>query len=123
MAGPSVLVKIIGDVSGLGKAVDEASSKVASAAGKMSSVFSGALSGINQTGVLGPLGDALQGVVQGLDAVARSGKGVGLAMIGVVAAGVGIGVALSAVASQQQAATGQLKDAIEGTGNDYVDYG
>jgi hypothetical protein len=119
---PSLYVRVIGDLSGLVKSVDDAGTKVAAAAGKMSSVFRTALGGINATGVLGPLGDTLNGVVQGLDAVAQHGKSAALAMAGVGAAGLAIGAGLAAVASGQQASLGQLKDAIEATGGAFDEY-
>ena len=43
MAGPSIMVKILGDVSGLGKSFDGAATKGQTAASKMHSAFSGML--------------------------------------------------------------------------------
>ena len=121
-SGPSIVVKVLGDLTGFHKAIDDSSSKVQAAAGKMSSVFSTALSGISQTGALGPFQGAINGVISGLDAVSQHGKSAALAMGGVGAAIAGIGIGLGQVASRQQAASQQLQDAIAGTGKSYDDY-
>ncbi len=88
----------------------------------MHTTFSSALSALNQTGILGPFGAALNGVDQGLQQISQHGKDVGLAMIGVGGAMAGIGVGLSALGSKEQAAHQQLQAAIEATGKSYDDY-
>jgi hypothetical protein len=94
-----------------------------SAAGKMHDAFSATLAALNQTGVLGPFGAALDGVDQALETISKHGKDVGLAMIGVGGAMAGIGVGLSALGSKDQAAHQQLQAAVQATGKDYDDYG
>jgi hypothetical protein len=93
------------------------------AAGKMGDAFKGVLGALNQTGVLGPFGEALDGVDKALDSIKEHGKNVGAAMIGVGGALAGVGVGLSALGSKDQAARQQLQQAIEATGKSWDDYG
>jgi hypothetical protein len=122
MAGPSIVVRVLGDLKGLGKSFDDAAAKGAQAAKGMHAAFSGVLGALNQTGVLGPFGDALNGVDTALDQIGKHGKQVGLAMIGVGGALAGVGAGLSAVGSKDQAAHQQLQAAVEATGKSYDDY-
>src|ERR1700729_935236 len=122
MAGPSILVKFMGDLSGLGGAISSAGSTASNVAGKMHTTFSTALSALNQTGVLGPFGAALNGIDMGMQQLSQHGKDVGLAMIGVGGALAGVGVGLSALGSKDQAAHQQLQASIEATGHSYDEY-
>jgi len=122
MAGPSILVRVLGDLTGFAKSATDAGSAASSAASKMHTVFSGVLGSLNQTGVLGPFGAALDGIDQALDQIGKHGKDVGLAMIGVGGAMAGIGVGLAALGSKDQAAHQQLQQAVEATGASYDDY-
>ena len=94
MAGPSVMVKILADVAGLGKSVDGVGQKGESAAGRMHSAFSGVLGQLNSAGVLGEFGDALEGVNSALEKVAGHAHEIGPAMMGAGAAVGTLGVAL-----------------------------
>ena len=122
MAGPSIMVRVLGDVSGLAKSFTQTQSAGATAAGKMGQAFKGALGALNQTGVLGPFGATLDGISNALDQVAEHGKDVSGAMLGVGAAMVGVGVGLSLLGSKDQAAHQQLQQAVEATGRSYSDY-
>jgi hypothetical protein len=123
MAGPSIVVRVLGDVSGLAKSFGTAVSQGSSAAKGMHDAFSGVLSTLNQTGVLGPFGAALDNIDQAMQHVADHGKAIGPALMGVGGALAGIGVGLSALGSKDQAAHQQLQQAVEATGKSYDDYG
>ena len=123
MAGPSVMVKILGDITGLGKSADEASGKMTTAGSRMSSAFSGVLGQLNQAGVLGPFGGALESASASLEKVAGHGKEIGPAMMGAGGAIAGVGLALQAAGSKDQAAHQQLQASVEATGHSYDQYG
>jgi hypothetical protein len=122
-SGPSVVVRVLGDLKGLSGAVDGAATKGAGAAGKLRSAFSGTLGALNQSGVLGPFSEALAGVDQALGQVSEHGRKMGTVMMGVGGTMAGVGVALSALGSKEKASHEQLKQAIENTGKSYDDYG
>ena len=122
MAGPSVMVSVFGDLKGLGDAFKGAGTAAQSAAGTAHEAFSGMLGALNATGVLGPFGDALDGIDKALETVAKHGKEIGPAMIGVGGALAGIGAGLSALGSKDQAAHQQLQQSVEATGKSYDDY-
>ena len=122
MAGPSVAVRVIGDMSGLGKAFDAAGSAASTAGAKIKGALTGALSTINQTGILGPFGEAIQGGMDALDKLAQHGKDTGAKLMGVGGVMAGVGLGLQAVASKEQASHQQLQQAVENTGASYDDY-
>jgi phage-related protein len=122
MAGPSVMVRILADLSGFSKAVSDTGSKGAATADKLHSAFSGVLSTLNKTGILGPFGEAFDGIDQAIDSVSKHAKDVGPAMMGVGGALAGVGVGLTALGSKDQAAHQQLQAAVQATGKDYDDY-
>jgi hypothetical protein len=122
MAGPSVVVRVLGDLTGLSKSVGDAGTAAQGAAGKMASAFHGAIGALNQTGVLGPFSGALAGVGASLDAISEHGKTAGGVMLGVGAGVAGAGAALAAMGSKDQAAHAQLQQAVEATGKSYDDY-
>jgi hypothetical protein len=80
------------------------------------------LGALNQTGVLGPFGDALDGIDRALSSVEGHAKQMGPALMGVGGALAGIGIGLAALGSKDQAAHTQLQSAIEATGQSYDDY-
>jgi hypothetical protein len=122
MAGPSVAVRVIGDMSGLGKAFDAAGSAASTAGAKIKGALTGALSTINQTGILGPFGAAIQGGMDALDRLAQKGASAGQKMMGAGGIMAGVGVGLQAVASKEQASHQQLQAAVDATGQSYDDY-
>lgn len=122
MAGPSIMVRVLGDVTGLGKSFDDASGKGTSAASKLHSAFRGTLDMLNQSGVLGPFGTALAGADSAISAISGHAKEVGPVMMGVGAAVAGVGMALQAAGSKEQAAHQQLQAAVEATGHSYDEY-
>jgi hypothetical protein len=123
MAGPSIMVRVLGDVTGLGKSFDAAGSKGQSAGDKMHSAFRGVLDQLNASGVLGPFGAALAGADEAISKISGHGKEIPAVMMGVGAAVTGVGLALQAAGSKDQAAQQQLKAAVEATGKSYDDYG
>jgi hypothetical protein len=123
MAGPSVMVKILGDVTGLGNSFNEAGAKGQSAANKMHSAFSGMLNTLNSSGVLGPFGNALQTADQSIQSMGEHAKGTSTKMIGLGGAALGVGAALSAMGSKDQAAHQQLQASVAATGHSYDQYG
>jgi hypothetical protein len=122
MAGPSIMVKILGDVTGLGKSFQSAGQKGQSAAQGMHSAFSGMLGTLNSTGALGPFGNALQTADQSMQNMGEHAKSTGLKMAGVGGAAAGVGLALSALGSKDQAAHAQLQASITATGHSYGQY-
>jgi predicted PurR-regulated permease PerM len=122
MAGPSIVVRVLGDLTGLAKSIVDAGAKGAAAAKGLHETFSTTLNALNQTGVLGPFGAALDGIDTALDQVAKHAKEVGPALIGAGGALAGIGVGLSAVGSADQAAHQQLQASVAATGKSYDDY-
>ena len=123
MAGPSVMVKILGDVTGLGKSADEAGAKVTSASSRMHEAFGNVLGQLNQAGVLGPFGEALETANSSLEKMKGHANEVGPAMMGAGAAVGGLGLALEAAGSKDQAAHQQLQAAVAATGKGYDKYG
>jgi hypothetical protein len=122
MPGPSIVVRVLGDLSGLSKSVQAAGKAGSQAAAGMHDAFRGVLSTLNTTGVLGPFGEALAGIDEAIGRVAEHGKQIGPGLMAAGGALAGIGVGLAAVGSKDQAAHAQLQQAIEATGRSYDDY-
>ena len=122
MAGPSVMVKILGDVSGLGKAFSGAAASGTAAANKLRGGFSSMLGMLNQSGVLGPFGGALEQANASLERMSGHGRDVSTKLLGAGGAAMGLGLALSAMGSKEQAAQQQLSAAITTTGHSYSQY-
>jgi hypothetical protein len=122
MAGPSVMVRIMGDVTNLAQSMKSVGSTAASAANAAREGFSGLVSTLNKTGILGPFGEAFAGIDEAIGKVVEHGKSIGPAMIGVGGALAGVGAGLAALGSKDQAAHQQLQQAIENTGKSYDDY-
>jgi phage-related protein len=120
--GPSVVVRVLGDLKGLGDSFQGASKQAQTAGSKVHSAFSSVLATLNKTGVLGPFGEVLAGLDEGLGRLADHGKTVGQVMLGVGAAMVGVGGTLTVLGSKEKAASQQLKAAIEATGRSYDQY-
>lgn len=123
MAGPSIVVRVLGDLKGLGAAMDGAGKTAQGAASKAHAAFGSFLSGLNQTGVLGPFGAALAGINDAVGQVIEHAHQIGPAMIGAGAAITGVGALLSGIGSKEQASHQQLQAAIQATGHDYEEYG
>jgi phage-related protein len=122
MAGPSVVVRVLGDVTGLAKSFGTAVSKGSDAAKGLHNAFQGVLSTLNSAGVLGPFGEALATVDESLEKIKGHAKDIGPAMMGVGGALAGIGLAFTAMGSKDQAAHQQLQASVEATGHSYDEY-
>jgi hypothetical protein len=116
------MVRVLGDVTGLGKSFDNAGAKGESAASKMHGAFRGVLDTLNQSGVLGPFGSALAGADAAISRLTGHGKEIAPVMMGAGAALVGIGASLQAMGAKDQAAHQQLQAAVEATGASYDTY-
>ena len=123
MAGPSIAVRVLGDLSGLGKSLGDAGTKAAGVASQGTAAFKTFLGSVNATGALGPLGGMLDQIASGIQNLADGGKKVGPVMAGAGVAVTGLGAGLSAFGSKEQAAQQQLSQAIANTGHSYDDYG
>ncbi|HEY2300785.1 MAG TPA: hypothetical protein VGH66_02775 [Acidimicrobiales bacterium] len=122
MAGPSIAARVTADTTPAGKALDDVAAKGVSAGAKLHSAFGTALDALNQSGVLGPFGEALDGVNKAIGAIVDHAHEIGPAMLGVGTAVAGIGAGLTALGSKDQAAHQQLQAAVQATGADYDDY-
>jgi hypothetical protein len=120
---PSIVVRVLGDLKGLASSMGDAAKTAETAGSRAHAAFSGMLATLNRTGVLGPFGEALNGVDEALGAIESSGKRVGSVMMGVGGTVTGIGVALSALGSKEQSSHQQLVAAVEASGKSYDDYG
>jgi len=121
--GPlDVIVRFLADLTGLSKSVGDTATAGEGAAKRMQSAFGGALGALNQTGVLGPFGEALGGIDTAIGKIVEHGKAIGPAMIGVGGALAGVGAGLAALGSKDQAAHQQLQTAVEATGKSFDDY-
>ena len=122
MSGPSVVVRFLGDLKGLTASVDDAGKKSESVSSRASGAFHSMLGVLNKSGVLGPFGDALDGVDQAFSALSEHGKTIGETMAGVGAGMAATGAILSAFGSKEAASHQQLQAAIGATGKSYDDY-
>jgi hypothetical protein len=122
VAGPSIMVRVLGDLSALGKSFDGAATQGQSAAGKMHSAFSGMLGTLNASGVLGPFGAALATADQSLQNMEGHMKSTSTTLMGLGGVAMGAGMALQAAGSKDQAAHQQLQSAVAATGHSYDQY-
>jgi hypothetical protein len=117
------MVRVLGDLSGLSNAFKKGGDAAQSAAAKAHSAFSGMLGMLNQSGVLGPFGEALSTVDEGLTKLAEHGHDVGNTLLGAGGTLLAVGGLFSTLGSKEQAAHQQLSQAISNTGHSYEDYG
>ena len=116
MAGPSIVVRVLGDLKGLASAATDAGKTAEAAGSRIHSAFSSVLGTLNRTGVLGPFAESLGAIDEAMSKVAEHGKSIGDVMLGVGGAMVGVGMGLQALGSKDQAAHQQLQASIEATG-------
>jgi hypothetical protein len=122
MAGPSVAVRIYGDLSNWAKSVSGAGETAATGASRIKGAFSGVLGALNKTGVLAPFQEALDGVGEAFDELTKKGSTAADKLTGTGTALAGIGVGLMTIGSGQKAAQQQLSAAITATGGSYQQY-
>lgn len=122
MAGPTVVVKVLGDTKGLSGAFTDAGKQAEGSSGRIHAAFTSVLGTLNQSGVLGPFAGSLQAVDDAFANLEGQGRRVGQVMLGLGGAFAGVGFGLSVIGSQDQAARQQLQAAIEATGASWDDY-
>ena len=122
MAGPSVMVRVLGDVSGLGQAFTGGATKAEGAATKIHAAFSTVLGQLNQTGVLGPFGQMLEQANSSLEQLSGHGKEASTVLLGMGGTALTAGLALQQAGSKDQAAHQQLQAAVTATGKSYSTY-
>jgi hypothetical protein len=123
MAGPSLTLRVLGDMVGLSNSFTAMGEKGKTAASGVHSAFSSMLGTLNSTGVLGPFGNALSTADQSLQQMSGHAKDTSGKMIGLGGAAAGVGLALTALGSKDQAAHQQLQASIAATGHSYDQYG
>jgi hypothetical protein len=117
------MVRVLGDVTGLTKAFKDSGSKATEAAKTAQQSFGTMLNMLNQTGALGPFGEALGTVNEAIGNIIEHGHKMGDVMLGAGGAVAGVGVLMSTLGSKEQAAHQQLAAAIDATGHSYDEYG
>jgi hypothetical protein len=122
MAGPSVAVKILADLTGFSKSVGDTATQGEGAASRLKGAFTGALGALNATGAFEPITGALEGVMGALEQVGEHGMTAGQKMMAVGTGVAGIGAGLAVLGSKDQAVHNQLQQSIEDTGNSYSDF-
>jgi len=115
MAGKSdVVVRFLGDTTGLDKAVNKSQSSLGKFGQSVSAIG-------NKIG--GEFGEALSQIGEAIDRVGEKGKGFGAKMAVAGGAVTGLGVALQALGSANKQATDQLDAAIQASGHTWDEYG
>jgi hypothetical protein len=122
MAGPSIAVRVLADLSALGKSMTGVTAQGTAAASRMKSAFSGMLGTLNASGVMGPFGNALMTAQTSLEHLEKSTKSTGTTMMGLGGTALGVGMVLQQVGSKDQAAHQQLQAAVQATGHSYDQY-
>lgn len=114
MAGKSdVVVRFLGDTTGLDKAVNKSHSSLSKFGSSVSSIG-------NKIG--GDFGEALSLIGESIDRVGEKGKGFGAKLAVAGGAVTGLGVALQQLGSANKQADDQLRASIEATGNSFDDF-
>lgn len=126
MAGTTrtVTVNVVGDATGLNKALGSVSGNAETTGSKLKHSFSSAFSviGASSGGAFGPLQEVMGSVSPAMDALSDKTAKFGDKMIGVGAGVAGAGMALSMFGSKDQAAQQQLSQAIQNVGGNFADY-
>jgi hypothetical protein len=122
MAGPTISVRVLGDVRDFSASMKQVGANAEGVGGRLHAAFSGVLDQLNRSGVLGPFAGALNSIDDGFSRLEEHGHRLGQSMLvlGGVLGGVGLG--LTALGSKDQAARQQLQAAIAATGAAWDDY-
>ena len=123
MAGPSIVVRVLGDLKALGGSMDTVATKAQGAASKAHTAFSGFVDGLNKTGIFGPFASSIGIVDDAVGNLLDHTNNLGEKMMGIGGAMTGVGATLSAFGSKEQASHQQLQQAVDATGKSYDDYG
>ena len=122
MAGPSVVVRVLGDLSGLSKSMDATAKKGETVTASLKKNFSSMFSTLNATGVLGPFNDVFLALDQSFSTLEEHGNKVASAFQAAGAVAATTGALLTSLGSKDQAAQQQLAQAIDNTGHSWADY-
>ena len=122
MAGPSVMVRVLGDMSKLGSAFDQVASAGKSSAGSVKSAFDPLFAALNRTGVLSPLTEAFTGMGAAIEEVKNHIHDLPLALVAVGGTLATLGTSLEMLGSKDKAAHQQLQAAVQATGKAYDGY-
>jgi hypothetical protein len=122
VAGPTILVRVLGDLSNLSKSFSDTKNKAGELSAGVSSSIGQTLATLNKTGILGPFGESLATANEAFGELADKAHSVGSAMLGLGGAFVGVGTGLAILGSKDQAARQQLQAAIDATGKSWEDY-
>ena len=122
MAGPSIVVRVLGDLKGLSSAVGDAGAKAQSVGSKLHGAFSGFLGTLNKTGALGPFGDTLTNLDSQLDGIGKHSKTTSDKLMAIGGVTTGLGAALTSFGSKEQASHQQLQAALRTTGHSYDEF-
>jgi hypothetical protein len=119
VAGPSVVVRVLGDLTGLSQSMDQKSEAVSKT---VRHNFGTMFSTLNTTGALAPFQDVFYAINNGLDQLEEHGHKVSSALLGAGVVAAGIGGLLTQLGSAEQASRQQLQAAIANTGHSWADY-
>ena len=122
MAGPSVAVRILGDLTGWSKSVSGTADTAQAGASRIKGAFSSVLGQLNKTGVLGPFGSTLDQVSSLLDGLGKKAASNSEKMIAGGGAMLALGVGIQALGSKEVEAQNALATAIKNTGKTYDQY-
>jgi hypothetical protein len=117
------MVRVLGDITGLGKSFDATAAKGKLSADTIHSSMGTMLDRLNSAGVLGEFGDTLSQTNDALGNMAGNTEKVADKMLGLGGVALAAGAALTAMGSKDQAAHQQLQAAIAATGHSYDQYG
>lgn len=122
MAGPSVVVRFLGDLKQLSSSITGAGDKAQTVGTRAHAAFSSMLGTLNKSGVLGPFSGALDALDQTFGVLVDHAKSIGTTMMGVGGGVLALGATLSAFGSKEKASHQQLQAAVEATGHSYDNY-
>jgi len=122
MAGPSIVVRVLGDLKAFGQSLNQVGAQTEGVAKRGAAAFHSFLGGINATGVLGPMGPMLDQVDAAIQRVTEHGAKVGPTMLAAGGGLTALGAGLSAFGSKEQQSQQQLAQAITNTGKNFADY-
>ena len=122
MAGPSIVVRVLGDLAGLNRAMSSSATKAESTSKQIHASFTSMFGALNATGVLGPLGYVFDQIDQGFSQIEEHGQKLTGVLMGLGVAGAAVGAELTSLGSADQAAQQQLAQAIANTGAAWSDY-
>lgn len=119
----TVQINVVGDSSRATKSFDDLGKHADSVGQHVKGSFDGALSMLNDTGILGPFGGALDAISSKFDVIISKHHSLAAKTAALGAGGFGLGAALTAVGGEEQQALAQRDAAIVASGNSVAEYG